>query len=252
MKHLKNFRLFENSGQSPLIIIIVPETDEIFTKNHDISIQANISNIEDASNITLEVNGVEFTKFRFDPKGLNDNRFDKDANFVANYLKLKPGTNEITITCQNDFGTDSKTIIVEQDREFWREIEEITFSEDGMECSVVENQAKKYDTDLEAIRQNEIEKVLSFFKKELSKKNALDVTQVDIQIVKEGEVVKLIFNQMTNSEFSLCKDADDRYFTKMIINEYNEYNYKCFDFVGLEICLMDGIHNWISKYYMTL
>lgn len=252
MKHLKNFRLFENIGQSPLIIIIVPESDKIFTKNHDISLQANISNIEDASNITLEVNGFEFTNFRFDPKGLNDFRFDKDANFVANYLKLKPGNNEITITCQNDFGKDSKTIIVEQDREFWGEIEEITFSEDGMKCSVVENQAKKYDTELETIRQNEIEKVLSFFEKELSKKNALDVSQVDIQIVKEGEVVKLIFNQMTKSEFSFCKDDDDRYFAKMIINEYNEYNYKCFDFVGMEICLIDGINNWISKYYMTL
>ena len=252
MKHLKTFRLFENLGQSPLITIIVPKSDEIFTKNHDISLQANISNIEDASNITLEVNGFKFTNFRFDAKGLNDYRFDKDANFVANYLKLKPGTNEITITCQNDFGKDSKTIIVEQDRELWGEIEELTFSEDGMECSVVENQAKKYDTELETIRQNEIEKVLSFFEKELSKKNALDVSQVDIQIVKEGEVVKLIFNQMTNSEFSFCKDADDRYFAKMIINEYNEYNYKCFDFVGMEKCLMDGIHNWISKYYMTL
>lgn len=58
---------------------------------------------------------------------MNDHRFDKDANFVANYLKLKPGTNEITITCQNDFGNDSKTIIVEQDREFWEQIKEITF-----------------------------------------------------------------------------------------------------------------------------
>lgn len=251
MKHLKTFGLFENLGQSPLIIIIVPESDEIFTKNHDISIQANISNIEDASNITLEVNGFEFTNFRFDSKGLNDYRFDKDANFVANYLKLKQGTNEITITCQNDFGKDSKTIIVEQDREFWADIKEITFSKDGMKCSVVENQAKKYDTELETILQDEIEKVLSFFEKELSKKNALDVSQVDIQIVKEGEVVKLIFKQMTNSEFSFCKDDDARYFAKMIINEY-EYNYKCFDFVGMEICLIDGINNWISKYYMTL
>lgn len=128
-----------------------------------------------------------------------------------------------------------------------------------MKCSVVENQAKKYDTGLETILQDEIEKVLSFFEKELSKKNALDVSQVDIQIVKEGEVVKLIFNQMTNSEFSFCKDDDDRYFAKMTINEdkcsdypKSEYNYKCFDFVGMEICLIDGINNWISKYYMTL
>jgi hypothetical protein len=105
MKRLKTFRLFENSGQLPIISIIVPHSDEIFTQHHDISIQANISNVDDSSNITLEVNGVEFTNFRFEPGGMNDFRFDKSANFVANYLKLKAGTNKITITCKNDFGT---------------------------------------------------------------------------------------------------------------------------------------------------
>lgn len=253
MKHLRTFRLFENSGQSPSISIIVPNSDEIFTKNQNINIQAKISNVDDASNITLEVNGSEFTDFRFVAGGLNDFRFDKDANFVANYLKLKPGTNEITLTCQNDFGTDSKTITVEQDREFWKEIQNITFSEDGLDCSVDESDKKTYYTGLETIRQNEIENVLNFFKKELSKKKYLDIPeqQLDIKVTKVGEVVKLIFNQMTNSEFSFCKDDDDRYFAIMNVNQ-TEYYYKCFDFVGLEQCLIDGLHNWVAKYYMTL
>ena len=252
MKRLKTFRLFENSGQLPIISIIVPNSDEIFTRHQDISIQANISNVDDYSNIILEVNGVEFTNFRFEPDGMNDFRFDKSANFVANYLKLKPGTNEITLTCQNDFGTDSKTITVEQDREFWKEVQNITFSEDGLDCSVDETDTKKYDTGLETIRQNEIENVLNFFKKELSKKKYLDIPeqQLDIKVAKVGEVVKLIFNQM-KSKFSFCKDDDDRYFAIMDVN-HREYYYKCFDFVGLEQCLIDGIHNWVAKYYMTL
>jgi hypothetical protein len=253
MKHLKTFKLFENSGQLPIISIIVPNSDEIFTQHHNITIQAKISNIDDASNITLEVNGVEFTNFRFEPGGLMDFRFDKNSNFVANYLKLKQGTNEITLTCKNDFGTDSKTITVEQDREFWKEIQNITFSEDGIECSVDESDEKKYDPELETIRQNEIENVLNFFKKELSKKKYLDIPEqlLDIKVAKVGEVVKLIFNQMSDSEFSFCRDDDDRYFAIMNVN-HSEYYYKCFDFVGLEQCLIDGIHNWVAEYYMTL
>jgi hypothetical protein len=255
MKHLRTFRLFENSVELPVIKIIVPNSDEIL-KQSNISIQAKISNVNDASNITLKVNGVEFQDFRFETGGLNDFRFDEDANFVANYVKLKAGINEITITCQNDFGIKYETITVEHDKEFWKEIQNITFSEDGMGCSIDESNNNKYvTTGLETIAQNKIELVLTFFKKELSKKKYLDIPEqlLDIKVTKvgEGEVVKLIFNQMMKSSFSFCKDDDDRYFAIMNVNQ-SEFYYKCFDFVGLEKCLIDGIDNWVRKYYITL
>ena len=85
--------------QAPTVAIQSPADGAVF-RQANITLRATIDAVEQASGITLRLNGRSITNFSFDGRNL---RAD---------LQLQPRSNTIEVTARNEAGQDSKQIRV--------------------------------------------------------------------------------------------------------------------------------------------
>lgn len=86
-------------GNPPQVAIINPASSPYTTQTPQYNLYANVFGVASANNITATVNGIGTTNFSFNPA----------TNQLTMPLNLVQGSNLVSITAANAFGTDTKT-----------------------------------------------------------------------------------------------------------------------------------------------
>lgn len=90
------------AAQPPLVTFISPSSSPFVSEQANIQITATVLNVENSSNINVNVNGTNFTGFNF-------NAGTKTLSFNQNLLE---GANVIVVTGTNIVGVDSKSVTI--------------------------------------------------------------------------------------------------------------------------------------------
>jgi hypothetical protein len=82
----------------PIVTITKPVADPHVTYNATQSFQANILNVTNQSQVSMSLNGNNYTNYNFDPS----------TGVLTSVLPLQIGTNTVSVTATNNDGTDSE------------------------------------------------------------------------------------------------------------------------------------------------
>lgn len=101
-----NYRV--ESPKPPIVSILNPSNNPYTTFNNTKSFKASVLNVSNASQVSMTLNGNNFTSFNF----------DEDDGILTTVLPLSLGSNIVSVTGTNSDGTDSKqtTIIYKEPR----------------------------------------------------------------------------------------------------------------------------------------
>lgn len=86
----------------PVVTFTNPATSPYTTENQSFNMAATVLNVQQANQITVKVNGQNFTNFNFNPS----------TSAVNAVLNLNLGANVVTVTGTNNAGTDSETTTI--------------------------------------------------------------------------------------------------------------------------------------------
>lgn len=93
-----------NTVQPPVVTITNPSSCPFQTKIQNHTLSANVSNVTQASQVTVVFNGQAITNFNFNVRGSNAT--------VTFPVVLQSGANNFTVTGTNTAGTDSKSCTI--------------------------------------------------------------------------------------------------------------------------------------------
>ncbi|MCP4439111.1 MAG: hypothetical protein GY810_09230, partial [Aureispira sp.] len=102
--------------QPPVVTITNPANSPTTVNSSTIDINATIQYVSSSSDVTFTVNGQPSRNFTF-----------SGTSFRANNVNLKIGSNVITVTGSNSVGSDSKSVIINYQKDRQPPIVDITF-----------------------------------------------------------------------------------------------------------------------------
>lgn len=90
------------SGNPPVITIVTPASNPATVNTSGIALNATISNISSASQLSVSFNGGNTTAFNF----------TSATGYFNMNLNLQVGANTVVINATNNFGSDQKTVVI--------------------------------------------------------------------------------------------------------------------------------------------